>query len=271
MGDVLVLCYHAVSESWPWSYSVPPGQLEDQLRALTAKGYRASTLSQAAEEGPSGKTLVVTFDDAYMSVFEHALPVLRRLGIPGTVFACTDLVGGSRSMANTVDQWNEGRFQHELTTMSWNELGQLVAVGWEVGSHTQTHARLPDLDNASLARELRDSKQECERRLGQACRSLAYPFGAYDGRVVEHASAAGYSVAATCFPGMLRQPPPLEWPRVCISRHHDARRFARKVSQPMRRFRASAIGDLAARVAYRRRAGDPPRRPARQAAVRPGA
>ena len=102
-----------------------------------------------------------------MSVFEHALPVLRRLGIPGTVFACTDLVGGSRSMSSTVDQWDESPFQRELTTMSWNELEQLVAVGWEVGSHTQTHARLPDLDDASLARELRDSNVDWVRNAGR--------------------------------------------------------------------------------------------------------
>jgi peptidoglycan/xylan/chitin deacetylase (PgdA/CDA1 family) len=256
-----VLCYHAVSERWPWSFSVPPARLEEQLSFLLARGYRGRTLTEAAERGVGERILVVTFDDAYVSVLEHAVPVLSRLGIPGTVFTCTDQAGGDRMMALHLEEWGGGPFEDELKTMSWAELRGLIRAGWEVGSHTHTHARLPGLDGASLARELIGSKQECERYLGRPCRALAYPFGAYDARVLEAAAAAGYSVAVTCFPGYLREPPPLECPRVCVSRHHDARRFARKVSLPMRRFRASAVGDAAVRLAYRGRPGDPPRRP----------
>jgi peptidoglycan/xylan/chitin deacetylase (PgdA/CDA1 family) len=256
-----VLCYHAVSADWPCSYAVRPAQLEEQLRSLLAEGYHATTLAAAVESTSYRKTLVVTFDDAYVSVLEQGLPVLSRLGMPATVFVCTEQASGERVMSNNLDQWGGGPFERELNTMSWPELGQLVAMGWEVGSHTRTHARLTDLDDASLVRELHGSMQECEAELSSPCVSLAYPYGAYDRRVIAHAASGGYRTAVTCFPGYLRNPPALEWPRVCISRHHHLRRFHRKVSRAMRGFRASAAGALATRAGYRLRAGNAPRRP----------
>jgi peptidoglycan/xylan/chitin deacetylase (PgdA/CDA1 family) len=237
--DVLVLCYHAVSERWPADLAVTPARLDAQVRFLLARGYRGATFQDAITAPPTPKTLAVTFDDGFRSTFERGVPVLSRLGVPATIFVVTDLVGAAEPMVwPGIDHWLRGPYEAELAPISWSELRQLADAGWEVGSHTSTHPRLTDCDDASLERELRASRTRCEDRLGRPCRSIAYPFGDVDGRVVRAAADAGYSAACT-LPDRLHEPSPLAWPRVAVWRADTGIRFRIKVSPPFRQLRGS--------------------------------
>jgi hypothetical protein len=80
VGEVLVLCYHAVSEKFPASLSVSPGTLRDQLGIVVRRGYQGATFQSALSEPRDGKTVAVTFDDAYRSVITLALPILAEYG-----------------------------------------------------------------------------------------------------------------------------------------------------------------------------------------------
>ena len=99
MSDVLVLCYHAVSAEWPAGLSVTPERLEAHLAGLLARGYRGATFRDAVLNPPATRTVAVTFDDAYRSVLDLAAPLLRRLGIPGTVFVPTAFAAREHAMA----------------------------------------------------------------------------------------------------------------------------------------------------------------------------
>jgi peptidoglycan/xylan/chitin deacetylase (PgdA/CDA1 family) len=238
MSDVLVLAYHAVSPRWPSEYCVRPDQLETQLRGLLARGYRGATFLEAVTEPPAPRTLAVTFDDAHRSVTELALPVLSRLGLPGTVFACTDFVGQKASAWAGLEQWLATDFERELDLMSWEELGSLAAKGWEIGSHTCSHPVLTELDASSLAAELQRSKAECEERLGISCTTLAYPYGEVDERVVTAARAAGY-LAAGALIGEFPRSGPLRWARLPVYLHDGPARFKLKTTRRARRLRGS--------------------------------
>ena len=144
MSDVLALCYHAVSGNWPAGFSVPAEQIERQVAGLLDRGYVRATFREAVVAPPADRTLSVTFDDAYRSVYDNARPVLESLGVPATVFVPTALVGSERPMAwPGTDRWLGSPYEDELIPMSWNELGELTELGWELGSHTRTHPRLP--------------------------------------------------------------------------------------------------------------------------------
>jgi peptidoglycan/xylan/chitin deacetylase (PgdA/CDA1 family) len=185
----LVLCYHAVSDTWRRPLSVPAATLEAQLRLLTGRGWRPAGALTAATG--RGKLLHVTFDDAFTSV-RNALPALERTGAKATVFACTGYAADGRPLG--VPEV-EGEPATELETMKWDQLRELVERGVEVGSHSVSHAHLPRLSDDELDAELRDSKQQLEDELGRPCQVLAYPFGDCDGRVRAAARAAGYEVA----------------------------------------------------------------------------
>src|SRR3954451_1916783 len=98
MSDVLVLCYHALSDDWPAALSTTPERFEAQLRLLIERGYRPATFEQAVGEPLAERTFAVTFDDAYRSVLALAHPIMERLGVPGTVFVPTDWAGREQPM-----------------------------------------------------------------------------------------------------------------------------------------------------------------------------
>ena len=107
MSDVLVLCYHAVSERWPSELAVSPELLDRQLAELEGRGYRVTTFTRAVTDPPWPKTLAVTFDDAYRSTLEQAAPVLARHNAPGTVYAPTDWVGRAEPMTwPGIEEWS---------------------------------------------------------------------------------------------------------------------------------------------------------------------
>jgi glycosyltransferase involved in cell wall biosynthesis/peptidoglycan/xylan/chitin deacetylase (PgdA/CDA1 family) len=101
--QVAVLTYHRVA----------PGEederLDPRLRSADVEGFRAQMVMLGEEFNviamdellriAGGATaperaVVVTFDDAYLSVAEHAWPVLRDLGLPAAVFVPTSYPDG---------------------------------------------------------------------------------------------------------------------------------------------------------------------------------
>jgi peptidoglycan/xylan/chitin deacetylase (PgdA/CDA1 family) len=230
----LVLCYHAVSETWPAPLAVTPRQLRNQLSWLVKAGYRGATFHEAVTTTGSGLVLVVTFDDAFLSVLNVAYPILAELGLPGTVFAVSDFARASQRLAwKGILQW-QGAYDDELRGMSWDQLRVLADAGWEIGSHTRTHPWLTELDDRSLARELRESREACERALDRPCHSLAYPYGDFDARVCAAAADAGYTSGAS---EDLGPAIPMAWPRIGIWRKDSMPRFRLKVSPTLCRAR----------------------------------
>ena len=246
--DVLLLCYHAVSERWPAPLSITPALLRSHLASLTGRGYIGVTMSEAIAGPSAPKAVAITFDDAYRSVAKLAAPILAQAGFPGSVFAPSAFISTERPMSwPGVEQWIEGEHRAELVPMSWDELRGLAEAGWEVGSHTRSHARLTELTDVDLEGELRGSREEIEDRLGRPCRSLAYPFGVHDSRVREATQRAGYESAAATLPGRLRRPTgPLDWPRIVINHPDTPRRFRLKTSRLVRGVKSTPGWDLVA-------------------------
>lgn len=248
MSRPLVLCYHAVSDSWDSGLAVTPAQLRSQVGGLLARGYRPATFLEAALAPPRARVLAVTFDDAYRSVFELARPVLTELGVVASVYAPTDWIGSGRAMQWAgIDQWIGTADEDELRPMDWGQLRELAAEGWEVGSHTCSHPHLTELDDASLTRELEDSRSVCARQLGRPCETIAYPYGDVDERVAAAAAAAGYR-AGGALPQAPHAPSALLWPRVGVYRFDGKARLRLKTSPLIQRLRRlpirSALGPL---------------------------
>jgi peptidoglycan/xylan/chitin deacetylase (PgdA/CDA1 family) len=247
----LVLCYHAVSERWPADLSVTPDALDAQLGFLARRGYRGVPFSELALSHARERVVAITFDDSYLSVLERAAPILARHGFPGTVFVPTAFVGSTEPMSwPGIENWLGTEHEEELIPLDWEQLRTLKSRGWEIGSHTRTHPHLTRLDDRELARELSESKRECEAGVGGVCQSLAYPYGDHDQRVVGAAADAGYETAGT-LPTDLHAPSTLRWPRIGVY-HRDGRaRFALKTLAPLRRLRGSAPGRRATGLARR--------------------
>ena len=167
----LVLCYHAVSPDWEHRLAIQPDLLLRQVRALSRF-----------------RQVHVTFDDAFRSA-ANVFPDLERLGVPVQIFVCTRyaLVGAPLTIPELA-----GDDPEQLATMNWDELRDQAARGIAIGSHAVSHPHLTTLSEDDLRRELNESREEIEDRLGRPCEDLAYPYGEHDERVRAATRAAGY-------------------------------------------------------------------------------
>ncbi len=130
--------------------------------------------------------MVLTFDDGYKSFKEYAYPVLKRMGFPATLFVYTDYVGAGRN------------------ALSWQELKDLQAEGFEVQAHSKTHSDLRRAPGETQAQfdqrmqaELAQPRELFKRRLGQTPEAIAYPYGGWDADVLKQVKDAGYLAAFT--------------------------------------------------------------------------
>lgn len=244
----LVLCYHALSENWPAPLSVTPHRFERQIATLARRGLRGVKFADAASGAAGRGTVAITFDDAYRSVLELAAPILARFEMPATVFVPTSYPDRAEPMSwPGIDRWVGTEHEHELLPLSWDELGALHESGWEIGSHTQTHPRLTTIDDETLKAELRDSLQACEAAIGVPCRTIAYPYGDHDERVIKATREAGYAGAAALPSPLTAASNPYAYPRIGIYHRDGGGRFALKVASLGRRLRIAA-GQRATKV-----------------------
>jgi peptidoglycan/xylan/chitin deacetylase (PgdA/CDA1 family) len=230
VAEPVVLAYHALSP-YPNPLSADTACFADQMRTLLRKGWRPVLFRDVVAGRAPHQSFAVTFDDGFRSVYDRGRPVLNELAVPATVFLPTARIGLDEPLC-----W-PGLTPHpmpadEMLPMSWDQVRELVADGWEVGSHTLTHPRLPSTPADRQRVELRESRQVCAAQTGQPCTSLAYPFGEADRGVVSAAQEAGYSGAATM--AKLPLTGPLAVPRIGVYSHDTHTRFAVKVSRPLR-------------------------------------
>ncbi len=225
LGTPPVLMYHSISPSRlpdPHALRVHPARLDRHLRLLARlrlRGVSLSELVRARERGESRGLVGLTFDDGYTDFLEHAVPVLERHGMTGTVYVVAGRMGGQ-------NEWDTGpRFD----IMTADQVRAVAAAGQEVGSHTMTHARLAGADPAVLAAEVGESRRVLEDVLQAEVAGFCYPYGSYDQAAADAVRAAGYDNA--CVTGDYHPGDRVTLPRCYVSpgdtRAHIVARLAR--------------------------------------------
>lgn len=161
---------------------------------------------------------VVTFDDAFMSVVENALPELHARRIPCTIFVPTASIG-KRPLwigASHEDATERVASEDVLRTISASPFVR-------IGSHSVSHPDFRKLDDGQAVEELAKSKAELERIIGRDVTSFSFPHGAHTQNSVNLAKECGYQRVFTIEPVRLGDPrgefvigrvrvEPLDWP-----------------------------------------------------------
>ncbi len=231
MVKSLTVMYHAVSDDWDDPLAVRVDAFEQQLTTLVDRGYRGATARDLLAHPNEADLLHVTFDDAFASITQ-AMPILRRLDIPCTIFVCTDLATDGSVLS--IPELGARSRNDELRTLNWKQLAELVDTGLvEVGSHTKSHAHLPRLSDQGLREEVAGSKAAIEENLGRQARYLAYPFGEEDGRVRREVERQGY-LAAFGAPGRSLRMDRFRLPRTGFWRDDSTLEQSVKTSLPTR-------------------------------------
>jgi peptidoglycan/xylan/chitin deacetylase (PgdA/CDA1 family) len=200
--------YHRVGDAhndWERKYCVSAARFADQMLALSRAGWRAVSIGDFfawlddRTELPE-QSFLLTFDDGFLGVHEHAAPVLSELGWPATVFLVSKLIGQR-------DAWCEASNPSGVTypLMDASHIHELRGQGFSFHSHTRNHADLPTLGDVALADQLAGARADLQALLGEEVSYLAYPYGHYDDRVLQAAQTAGYRAAFSVQPGFNRR------------------------------------------------------------------
>lgn len=173
-----ILLYHHIADITPVNrYYVSPANFRAQMEALKVWGFTTITPSYLRKVLVDGGNLpsrpvVISFDDGNMDVYQNAFPVMREYGFVGAFYIVTNNMGADKYVG--VDQ-----------------LKEMVAAGWEIGSHTEDHLDLTL--NHDIARyEMLQSRIDLQDALSITVTSIAYPYGLVDAYIATEAQNYGY-------------------------------------------------------------------------------
>lgn len=213
-----VVTYHRFGEAGLPATNIRLEQFEAHLKELASGKYDVRPLPEITAALKAGRTLkdrtvAITIDDAFRSVYREAWPRLRRAGLPFTLFVATDGVGG-------------GDF------MTWDQVRELAKAGVTIGAHSASHGHLAALKPEAVREELSKSNARFDKELGFRPRIFAYPYGEASLQVKDAARAAGYEVAFGQHSGVLHGMSDFFYlPRFALNeRYGSLKRFRRAVN-----------------------------------------
>lgn len=185
-----ILTYHRFAEDCNSLLCLRSSTFENQMRYLKDNGFHVISPEELLaflenKQRLPKKSVLITMDDGYRSVYEVAYPILKKYEFTATLFIYTKFVGLSKM------------------AITWDQLKEMKADGFSIGSHTIYHSDLTiPKDGESEAdwmtrinKELYGSKKIIDKKLRQDTYLLAYPYGKYDQRAISIAREAGYKIA----------------------------------------------------------------------------
>lgn len=178
-----VIMYHRFGEDRYPSTNTTIEQLESHIAYLQEGGFTIMALPEIIERFQSGRTVpdrtvAISIDDAYLSVYEEGWPRFRDAGFPITLFVAT----------GPIDRNLRGY-------MSWDQLRELQAAGVSIGSQTNSHPHMHRISIDAVKEELSSSNQRFIDELGLRPELFAYPYGEYNLEVIEAVKEAGFIAA----------------------------------------------------------------------------
>lgn len=184
----VVLQYHHVSEDTPAATSVTPALFRQHMAHIKDAGYTVVALEDLVAQLKTGevlpdKSVAISFDDGYRSIYEVAFPILKRYGWPFTVFV----------NAKPHDE------RHRQFA-SWEQLREMAAAGATIANHSYSHShmlrRLPGETEGAWRERIHEevvrAEQSISRETGQAHRLFAYPYGEYDSAIQKLLAEMGF-------------------------------------------------------------------------------
>lgn len=172
--SAVVLEYHHVATDTPPSTSVTPSTFEAHMDHLAANDFAVWPLPKLVRTVRSGgevpeRTVAITFDDAYVSVFDEVFPRLQERGWPFTVFVAPGVI-------------DKGYDAYA----SWDQLREMAAAGVTIGNHSVDHPHMVARGQRGrgawledMRAQVVDAQARLEQEIESPARLFAWPFGEF--------------------------------------------------------------------------------------------
>jgi peptidoglycan/xylan/chitin deacetylase (PgdA/CDA1 family) len=176
---LIIITYHSVKMS-------QIKRFDKQMNTLLKIG-QAISLSEGLGNLKSGYNVAVTFDDAYQSILQNALPILRKKNIPATIFVPTGCLGKKPVWIKDTNHNNASEI-----VVTEAQLKMLPSDLITIGSHTVTHINLTNVDEKIARREIFESKRTLERVINKKVTLFAAPYATLNENFTDLFRQAGY-------------------------------------------------------------------------------
>ena len=233
--SLIILYYHGIPLAYRSNFARQMESIRRRARVLPAS-YRGSLPW-------GGPNVAITFDDAYVSVAENALPELLAREFHSTIFVPVDSLGSRPT-------WpvEDGSLDVDETVMSAEQIAPLPAPLVMLGSHTCTHPRLSRIDARNAKEEIEGSRLKLQILTAQEVRLLAFPYGDHDASTIELCKAAGYDYVFSVAPDPVDptnssfvrgrvKVDPFDWPLEFFLKYHGAYAWISQVSSLKQKLR----------------------------------
>lgn len=183
-NGAVVVMYHRFGDSRHPSTNIKLEQFEQHLAELAKDKYTVLPLPEIVqallEDRPlPERTVGISIDDAYASVYAEAWPRLKAAGLPFTLFVATEPI-------------DDGLQSH----MTWDQVRELAASELvTIGSQTHRHRHMPELSPSENRADIERANEAFQRELGEVPGLFAYPYGEYGAKVVQTVREAGFAAA----------------------------------------------------------------------------
>ena len=177
------IMYHRFGDSRYPSTNIKKEQFLKHINELLKPKYNVIDIKRALLainniKPVKDRSVVITIDDAYSSVYKYAWPIFKKYNLPFTLFISTDVI----------DNKTPGY-------MSWEEIRTLRDHGVTIGSQTKSHPHMFKLNKNKIIEELSFSNKRFIDEIGSAPKIFAYPYGEYNLEVLEQVKLHGFIAA----------------------------------------------------------------------------
>jgi len=181
-----ILTYHSIRPGGPGPRSayVHPTDFESQLKYMLNQGYEFVSLTRLVSAIESNEPMpntwvCITFDDGYADNYEYAFPMLKKYGLPATIFLIS------------------GKINRDPRFLTLAQIREMALNGIEFGSHTVDHVSLSSVPLEEARLQIFESKRQLEDILQTPVEHFCYPYGHYNETVEDFVREAGYRSCCT--------------------------------------------------------------------------
>ena len=171
-NSAAVFVYHRFGENKYPSTNIKMLQFKKHIEELKKNNYNVVPLEEIVDSlinkrNLPTKAVALTIDDAFLSIYKKAWPILKKNNLPFTIFVSTEQIGKTP------------------TYMNWNQIRELAKSGVSIGHHTKSHYHLVTKDRETIINEIEEASEVFLKELGYIPDIFAYPYGEYSSEIKE--------------------------------------------------------------------------------------
>lgn len=224
--NIPIITYHKISNDREFGLTTQGLKaFEAQIFNLVSKGYKSITFKDLNNGKPiPQKSVIISFDDGYESVYQNAFPILQKYNLTASIFIVANYLG-------KYNDWESFAIQRKYRHLSKSQILELKKYGYEIASHSLNHYYLPFCSDKTIRREVEVSMKKLEDITGDSVVSFCFPYGKYNQNSLKIVEEAGYKYATGNIQllGRNKSDYPFNLPRRSIYATDSLKSFSKKL------------------------------------------